>query len=94
MSHGLGHVERTILALVEHSRAVRQLRNFDVLDFDVFDIVDAAYPGKRLTRAKEVAARRAMHSFVRKYPQYVLVRRDWDLRFIALVPRGDRARRP
>ena len=87
MSRGLGHVERTILALVEHSRAVRQLRDFDVLDFDVFDIVDAAYPGK-LTRAKEVATRRAMHSFIRKYPQYVLVRRDWDLRYIALVPRG------
>ena len=52
MSHGLGHVERTILALVEHSRAVRQLRDFDVPDFDVFDIVDAAYPWEKVDQSE------------------------------------------
>jgi hypothetical protein len=51
MSRGSGHVERTIVTLIERAHASHQ-----PLHFDVFDIAEAAYPEKKLTKAQEVVA--------------------------------------
>jgi len=85
MSRGSGHVERTIVMLIERAHASHQ-----PLHFDVFDIAEAAYPEEELTKAKEVAVCRAMHSFARKHPRYVLTDSKWGLGRIALVPRRGR----
>ena len=62
MSRGLGHLERTILAMVERRD-----------NFTALDIAHEAYPGAPQTHAQHVAVLRAMHSFVRKHPQYALI---------------------
>ena len=62
MSRGLGHLERTILAMVERRD-----------NFTALDIAHEAYPGTPPTHAQHVAVLRAMHSFVRKHPQYALI---------------------
>jgi hypothetical protein len=68
MSRGLGHLERTILAMVERQRRKRQRVNFTALDIEY-----EAYPGTPPTHAQHVAVLRSMHSFVRKHPQYALI---------------------
>ena len=70
MSRGLGHIERTILRMVERQRRRKQRVSFDALD-----IVLNAYPHREGwdSRAHFVAVHRAMHSFARKHPQYALV---------------------
>ena len=68
MSRGLGHLERTILAMVE-----RQLRKRQRVNFTALDIEYEAYPGTPQTHAQHVAVLRSMHSFVRKHPQYALI---------------------
>jgi hypothetical protein len=88
MSRGPGHIERTIATLIERAYASHQL-----LHFDVFDIAEAAYPEKKLTKAQEVAVRRAMHSFARKHPRYVVTDSKLGSGRIALVPRRGRFHR-
>ena len=68
MSRGLGHLGRTILAMVERQQRKRQLINFTALDIE-----HEAYPGTPHTHAQHVAVLRAMQSFVRKHPQYALI---------------------
>jgi hypothetical protein len=68
MSRGLGHLERTILAMVERRRRKRQRVNFTASDIEY-----EAYPGTPQIHAQHVAVLRAMHSFVRKHPQYALI---------------------
>ena len=68
MSRGLGHLERTILAMVERQRRKHQRVNFTALDIEY-----EAYPGTPQTHTQHVAVLRAMHSFVRKHPQYALM---------------------
>ena len=68
MSRGLGHLERTILAMVERQRRKSQRVNFTALDIEY-----EAYPGTPQAPAQHVAVLRAMHSFVRKHPQYGLI---------------------
>ena len=62
MSRGLGHLERTILAMVERRD-----------NFTALDIAHEAYPGAPQTHAQHVAVLRAMHSFVRKHPEYAVI---------------------
>jgi hypothetical protein len=81
MSRGPGHIERTIATLIERTHASHQQLHFDVLD-----IAAAAYPEKGLTKAQEVAVRRAMHSFARKHPRYVVTDSKCGLGRIALIP--------
>jgi hypothetical protein len=88
MSRGPGHIERTIATLIERAHASRLQLHFDVLD-----IAEAAYPEEKLTKAQEVAVRRAMHSFARMHPRYVLIDSKWGLGRIALVPRRGRFHR-
>jgi hypothetical protein len=88
MSRGSGHVERTIAMLIGRAHASHQ-----PLHFDVLDIAEAAYPEKGLTKAQEVAVRRAMHSFARKHPRYVVTDSKWGLGRIAPVPRPGRFHR-
>jgi hypothetical protein len=57
MSRGLGHLERTILAMVERQRRKRQRVNFTALDIEY-----EAYPGTPPTHAQHVAVLRSMHS--------------------------------
>ena len=85
MSRGPGHLEKTIATLIERAHTSHQLLHFDVLD-----IAEAAYPEEKLTKGQEVAVRRAMHSFVRKHPRYVVTDSKWGLGRIALVPRRGR----
>jgi len=68
MSRGLGHLERTILAMVERQRRKRQRVNFTASEIEC-----EAYPGTPPTRAQHVAVLHSMHSFVRKHPQYALI---------------------
>ena len=70
MSRGLGHIEGTILQMVE-----RQHRRKQRVSFSALDIVLNAYPHREGwdSRAHFVAVHRAMHSFARKHPQYALV---------------------
>ena len=68
MSRGLGHLERTILAMVERQQRKRQRVTFTALDIEY-----EAYPGTPQTQTQHVAVLRAMHSFVRKHPQYALI---------------------
>jgi hypothetical protein len=70
MSRGLGHIECTILQMVERQQR-RKLR----VSFSALDIVLNAYPHREGwdSRAHFVAVHRAMHSFARKHPQYALV---------------------
>ena len=70
MSRGLGHIEGTILQMVE-----RQHRRKQRVSFSALDIVLNAYPHREGwdSRAHFVAVYRAMHSFARKHPQYALV---------------------
>ena len=88
MSRGSGHVERTIAMLIERAHASHQ-----PLHFDVFDIAEAAYPEEELTKAKEVAVCRAMHSFARKHPRYVVTDSKLGSGRISLVPRRGRFHR-
>ena len=78
MSRGLGRLERAIVARIERQRqAHREVR------VTVGDIVWDAYPHRWVKgdfvdpdpppRSHLVAAHRAMHSFVRKHPQYALI---------------------
>jgi hypothetical protein len=85
MSRRPGHIERTIATLIEQAHASHQ-----PLHFDVFDIAEAAYPEEKLTNAQEVAVCRAMHSFARKHPRYVVTDSKRGLGRIALVPRRGR----
>jgi hypothetical protein len=55
------------------------------LHFDVLDIAEVAYPEEKLTKAQEVAVCRAMHSFARRHPRYVVTDSKWGLGRIALV---------
>lgn len=69
MSRGLGHVERTILRMVERKRRTRQRVRFDWWE-------EKAYPAPEPAtnfRTRHGAVLRAMHSFVRKHPAYVLI---------------------
>ena len=71
MSRGLGHVERTILRMVE-----RQRRTMQRVRFDWWDIEEKAYPAPEAATnfcTRHGAVLRAMHSFVRKHPAYVLI---------------------
>jgi hypothetical protein len=71
MSRGLGHVERTILRMVERKRRTRQR-----VHFDWWDIEKKACPAREPAtnfRRRHGAVLRAMHSFVRKHPAYVLI---------------------
>ena len=67
MSRGLGHIESTILQMVE-----RQHRRKQRVSFSALDIVLNAYPHREGwdSRAHFVAVHRAMHSFVRKHLQF------------------------
>jgi hypothetical protein len=85
MSRPAGHIERAIATLIKQAHASHQRHHFDV-----FDITEAAYPEKGLTKAQEGAVRRAMQSFVRKHPRYVLTDSKSGLGRIALVPRRSR----
>ena len=66
MSRGLGHIESTILQMVE-----RQHRRKQRVSFSALDIVLNAYPHREGwdSRAHFVA----VHSFARKHPKFALV---------------------
>ena len=82
MSRGLGHIERTILRMVN-----RQRRNHQMVRFNAKDILFEAYDGKDWdSHAHYVATVRAMHSFVRKYPRYVLAGWGEEANTLYLVP--------
>ena len=70
MSSGPGHVERAVARVIQ-----RQQRRKNRVWVEVRDVARLAYDRFEPTRAQEVAARRAMHAFVRKHPKtYALVR--------------------
>ena len=81
MSRGLGHLERTILEMVERQERKRQRVNFTALD-----IACEAYPGAPQTHAQHVAVLRARHSFVRKHPEYAVVIGGKGSQPLVLVP--------
>jgi hypothetical protein len=96
MSHGPGHIERTIKQMVDRACAQRKRR----IAFEAWDIAREAYPPSdapdvpalhRQWHSKQVAVLRAMHSFVRKNPNYVLIngRGAWPT---LLVPKRQRHR--
>src|SRR6516165_4003511 len=70
MSRGLGHIERTILRMVERQRRRKQRVSFDALDIVLNNFTHREGWD---SRAHFVGVHRAMHSFVRKHPQYALV---------------------
>ena len=70
MSSGPGHVERAVERIV-----LRQQRRKDGVWIEVWDVARLAYGQFEPTHAQQVAARRAMHAFVRKHSKtYALVR--------------------
>ena len=91
MSRGLGRLERAIAATIERQRqAHREVR------VTVGDIVWVAYPHRWVKgdfvdpnpppRAHLVAAHRAMHSFVRKHPEFGLIggKGGWPLELVSV----------
>jgi hypothetical protein len=68
MSRGLGHIEHSILAMVERAR-----RRRGRIAFTAWDIAYEAFPRKRPSHAQQVAVLRAMHTFVGKHPGYGLI---------------------
>jgi hypothetical protein len=91
MSRGLGRLERAIVATIERQRqAHREVR------VTVGDIVGNAYPHRWVKgdfvdpdpspRAHLVAAHRAMHSFVRKHPEFGLIggKGGWPLELVSV----------
>src|SRR6516164_8400398 len=87
MSRGLGRLEQAIAATIERQRQVR---------VTVGDIVRDAYPHRWVKgdfvdpdpppRAHLVTARRAMHSFVRKHPEFGLIggKGGWPLELVSV----------
>jgi hypothetical protein len=69
MSRGPGHLQRAIEAII-----TRQRRHRARIAITVEDVVFEAHGEGKPTRAALVAVRRAMRSFVRKHPRYVLIR--------------------
>jgi hypothetical protein len=69
MSRGPGHLQRAIEAII-----ARQRRHRARIAITVEDVVFEAYGGGELTRTQMVAVRRAIRSFIRKHPRYVLIR--------------------
>ena len=91
MSRGLDRLEQAIAATIERQRqAHREVR------VTIGDIVGDAYPHRWVKgdfvdtdpspRAHLVAAHRAMHSFVRKHPEFGLIggKGGWPLELVSL----------
>ena len=91
MSRGLGRLEQAIAATIERQRqAHREVR------VTIGDIVGDAYPHRWVKgdfvdtdpspRAHLVAAHRAMHSFVRKHPEFGLIggKGGWPLELVSV----------
>jgi len=93
MSRGLGRLERAIAARIERQRQahIAVCVRVDEIVWDAYPrrlVVDMGEEVERpdLTRAHLVAAHRAMHSFVRKYPHYGLIggKRGWPLELVSV----------
>jgi hypothetical protein len=74
-THRIGRIERRILELVEGaaSDVVNSAQDVCLSADDIARDVYRCWPERHPTRAEYVSVYRAMHSFVRKFPQYALI---------------------
>jgi hypothetical protein len=72
MSRGLGRLERVILWYTEQAQAAKGDRRPSPLLLDSQRLTHRCFKADPGTPAQRKAVSRAMHSFVRKFPQYAL----------------------
>lgn len=70
MSRGLGRIERAILGLIEDEGACEYRYTAHDLALAIYQ---PKWPSRRPTLAEHVAALRAMHSLVRKFPDRLVL---------------------